>query len=106
MFYLPLRVFRQVNDVDVDVALAYISDGNSKPGAVIIGNLNTAGGGGARQRSSPRYTLWVNGAVAWKYVLTSPGPEYSRVAKTVPIDATSSPQYISRKRTKPEITST
>jgi hypothetical protein len=47
MVYLPLRVFRQVNDVDVDVALAYMSDGNSKVGAVTIGNLNTTGGGGA-----------------------------------------------------------
>ena len=78
MFYLPIRAFRQVNDVNV--ALAYMSDDSSKAGAVTIENLDTAGGGGARQRSSLRYTLWVNGAVAWKYVLTSPGPEYSRVA--------------------------
>lgn len=75
MFYLPIRAFRQVNDVDV--ALAYMSDGNSKAGAVTIENLDTAGGRGARRRSSLRCTLWVNGVVAWKYVLTSPGPEFS-----------------------------
>jgi hypothetical protein len=54
-----------------------MSDGNSKAGAVTIENPDTAGGGGARQRSSLQYTLWVNGVVAWKYVLMSPGPEFS-----------------------------
>jgi hypothetical protein len=75
MFYLQIRAFRQVSDVGV--ALAYMSDSNSKAGAVTIENLDTAGGGGAQRRSSLRYTLWVNGAVAWKYVLTSLGPEFS-----------------------------
>lgn len=78
MFYLPIRAFRQVNDVDVALALAlaYMSNGNSKAGAVTIENLDTTSGG-ARQWNSLRYALWVNGAVAWKYVLTSPGPEFS-----------------------------
>jgi len=45
MFYLQIRAFRQVSDVGV--ALAYMSDSNSKAGAVTIENLDTAGGGGA-----------------------------------------------------------
>jgi len=45
MFYLQIRAFRQVSDVGV--ALAYMSDSNSKAGAVTIENLDTTGGGGA-----------------------------------------------------------
>lgn len=65
MFYLPLRTFKQVDGQDV--AIKYLPDGNSKVGVVRVENLQ--GGSG----SVLRYTLWIDGAVAWEYVLTSPG---------------------------------
>jgi alkaline phosphatase D len=72
MFYLPLRTFRQVDEEDV--AIKYLPDGNSKVGAVEIRNLE--GKAPRDQKSMLRYTLWVDGEVAWEYVLTSPAPGY------------------------------
>lgn len=67
MFYLPFRTFRQVDGQDVSIK--YIPDGNSKVGVVELQNL----AGKGSQRSVLRYTLWVDGVVAWEYMLTSPG---------------------------------
>lgn len=70
MFYLPFRTFRQIDEEDVSIK--YLPDGNSKVGAIEIRNLE----GKSDQRSVLRYTLWVDGDVAWEYVLTSPAPGY------------------------------
>jgi alkaline phosphatase D len=67
MFYLPIRTFRQIDGQDVTIK--YLPDGNSKVGVVELENLK----GGGVQRSQLRYTLWVDGVVAWEYLLTSPG---------------------------------
>lgn len=71
MFYLPFRTFRQIDEEDI--AIKYIPDGNSKVGAIDITNLEGVG----QQRSLLKYSLWIDGKVAWKYTLTSPGPEFA-----------------------------
>ncbi|KAK5207348.1 hypothetical protein LTR41_006917 [Exophiala xenobiotica] len=65
MFYLPFRTFKQVDDEDV--AIKYLPDGNSKVGVIELRNL-----AGESQRSLLRYSLYVDGEVAWEYALTSP----------------------------------
>ena len=70
MFYLPFRTFRQVDDEDV--AIKYIPDGNSKFGVIDLDNIE----GGHDGLSLLKYTLYVDGKVAWAYTLTSPGPEW------------------------------
>ena len=70
MFYLPFRTFRQIDDEDV--VIKYLPDGNSKIGVVEIANLEGMG----QQRSLMKYSLYVDGKVAWEYTLTSPEPEY------------------------------
>ena len=70
MFYLPFRTFQQIDEEDV--AIKYLPDGNSKIGAVDITNLEGVG----QQRSLLKYSLYVDGKVAWEYTLTSPGPEF------------------------------
>jgi alkaline phosphatase D len=75
MFYLPIRTFRQVDDQDVTIK--YLPDGNSKVGVVELENLK----GGGVQRSQLRYTLWIDGAVAWEYLLTSPGTYFEGYRK-------------------------
>ena len=71
MFYLPFRTFRQIDEEDV--AIKYLPDGNSKIGVIDITNLEGVG----QQRSLLKYSLWIDGEVAWEYTLTSPGPEFS-----------------------------
>lgn len=93
MFYLPFRTFRQVDGEDVKIK--YMPDGNSKVGVVEINNFASAaaarrsggmkradGGGDVGQRSVLKYTLWVDGEVAWEYVLTSPGPGFGKGKKS------------------------
>ena len=70
MFYLPFRTFKQVDGEDVPIK--YIPEGNAKVGKVEIENLERSG----RQKSLLRYTLYVDGKPTWKYVLTSPAPEF------------------------------
>jgi alkaline phosphatase D len=70
MFYLPFPTFRQIDEEDV--AIKYLPDGNSKIGAIEIINLEGVG----QQRSLMKYSLYVDGKVAWEYTLTSPGPEF------------------------------
>jgi alkaline phosphatase D len=70
MFYLPFRTFRQIDDEDV--AIKYLPDGNSKIGAIEMTNLK----GVDQQRSLMKYSLYVDGKVAWEYMLTSPPPEF------------------------------
>lgn len=65
MFYLPFRTFKQVDDEDV--AINYLPDGNSKVGVVNIQNLV-----GNAQRSLLKYSLYIDGELAWEYTLTSP----------------------------------
>ncbi|EXJ93985.1 hypothetical protein A1O1_02378 [Capronia coronata CBS 617.96] len=65
MFYLPLRTFKQVDEEDV--AIKYLPDGNSKVGVVEIQNL-----AGEVQRSLLKYSLYIDGSLAWEYTLTSP----------------------------------
>lgn len=67
MFYLPFRTFRQIDDQDV--AIKYLPDGNSKVGVVEIRKLT-----GEVQRSLLRYSLYIDGGLAWEYTLTSPAP--------------------------------
>lgn len=69
MFYLPFRTFRQVDEEDVTIK--YIPDGNSKLGIVHLEGVE-----GDRVKSLMRYSLWVDGRVAWEYVLTSPAEEF------------------------------
>jgi alkaline phosphatase D len=71
MFYLPFRSFRPIDEQDV--AIKYVPDGNSKIGLVEITNLE----GGGEQKSLLKYTLYVDGKIAWEYTLTSPGPEFN-----------------------------
>ena len=84
MFYLPFRTFRAVDGQDVTIK--YWPDGNSKIGVVELQNLagensallflfradNTMLGVGA-QKSLLKYSLYVDGRIAWEYTLTSPG---------------------------------
>ncbi|KIX09218.1 uncharacterized protein Z518_00297 [Rhinocladiella mackenziei CBS 650.93] len=65
MFYLPFRTFKQIDDEDVTIK--YIPDGNNKIGVVEIQNL-----AGEVQRSLLKYSLYIDGALAWEYALTSP----------------------------------
>ena len=70
MFYLPFRTFQHTDEEDV--AIKYLPDGNSKIGVVDVTNLEGVG----QQRSLLKYSLYVDGKVAWEYTLTSPGPEF------------------------------
>jgi alkaline phosphatase D len=67
MFYLPFRTFKQVDDEDV--AIQYLPDGNSKVGVVELQNLRGKG-----PESALKYSLFVDGKLAWNYTLTSPSP--------------------------------
>ncbi|KAJ4613605.1 hypothetical protein HRR85_003907 [Exophiala dermatitidis] len=77
MFYLPFRTFKQIDEEDV--AIKYLPDGNSKVGVLEIKNLH-----GELQRSLLKYSLYIDGKLAWEYALTSPAvgsspqPSYSR----------------------------
>lgn len=70
MFYLPIRTFKQTDGQDV--AIQYMPDGNSKVGAIDIRNLEGTGD----QKSLLKYSLWIDGKVAWEYTLTSPAPGF------------------------------
>lgn len=70
MFYLPIRTFRQIDEQDVSIK--YLPDGNSKIGAIDLQNLAGVG----QQKSLMRYSLYVDGKVAWEYTLTSPAPSF------------------------------
>ncbi len=67
MFYLPVRTYWEVEGED-DVCIKYIPDGNSKFGAV---ELERVKGG---EQGILRFRLFVDGAEAWEYVLTTPPP--------------------------------
>ena len=71
MFYLPFRTFKQIDGEDV--AIKYLPDGNSKFGVIDIKNLEGKGD----QRSLFKYSLWIDGKVAWEYTLTSPAPAFN-----------------------------
>ena len=71
MFYLPFRTFEQIDEEDI--AIKYLPDGNSKIGVVQIQNLEGLGA----QRSLLKYSLYIDGKVAWEYTLTSPAPEFN-----------------------------
>ena len=63
MFYLPVRTYWEIEGED-DVCVKYIPDGNSKFGAVELENVGEQG--------LLRFRLFVDGAEAWDYVLTTP----------------------------------
>jgi alkaline phosphatase D len=68
MFYLPVRSYWEVpGPENIDIAIKYLPDGNSKFGAVEIQNL--PGGG----QSVLKYRLFIDGVEAWSHVLTTPG---------------------------------
>lgn len=67
MFYLPFRTFKQVDDGDV--TLAYFPDGNSKLGAVEISPSEFKPGVASSSRL--KYTLWIDGSIAWSHTLHS-----------------------------------
>lgn len=73
MFYLPVRTFKQIDDEDI--ALEYIPDGNSKLGVIDIAPIKAKDGILA---SMLKYTLWVDGKVAWEYSIRSPGKYRTR----------------------------
>lgn len=67
MFYLPIRTFKQIDDEDI--ALAYFPDGNSKVGSIEISpSQNTLG---SAFSSRLKYTLWIDGSIAWSHILHS-----------------------------------
>ncbi|KAJ5104710.1 hypothetical protein NUU61_002057 [Penicillium alfredii] len=75
MFYLPVRSYRQTDDEDVTVK--YAPDGNSKFGLIDIADdvedLDPAAPAPVPLRSSVlTYSLYVDGAIVWKYRLSVP----------------------------------
>lgn len=77
MFYLPFRTFKQADDEDV--AIKYLPDGNSKVGVLDIQNL-----AGEAQRSLLKYSLYIDGSLAWEYTLTSPASGSTQKKRTWP----------------------
>ena len=69
-FYLPTPTFKQI---DNDIVLAYYPFGNSKLGSI---DIVPARGGEPKVKSILKYTLFIDGEVAWEYTLSSPSPEY------------------------------
>lgn len=65
MFYLPTRTYREVEGED-EICIKYVPDGNSKFGAVEIEEVE----GG--EQSLLRFKLFVDGMMAWEYVLMTP----------------------------------
>lgn len=65
MFYLPTRTYREVEGQD-EICIKYVPDGNSKFGAIEIEEVE----GG--EQSLLRFKLFVDGALAWEYVLMTP----------------------------------
>lgn len=62
-FYLPIRTYKQLDDSDV--LLKYIPDGNSKFGAIEIDSTSS-------EQAVLVYKLYVEGKLAWSWVLTAP----------------------------------
>lgn len=70
-FYLPAHPFKETDQEDV--TLKYLPDGNSKVGHVDIMN----GKRGGAHTSLLKFTLYIDGKVAWEHTLSSPSPEYT-----------------------------
>ncbi|KAI5789043.1 PhoD-like phosphatase-domain-containing protein [Geopyxis carbonaria] len=69
-FYLPVRTYQQRDASDVMVK--YVPDGNVKWGQVEVETEES-------EQSVLRYSLWVDGEVHWKWVLTAPAKGRRRV---------------------------
>ncbi|KAI9889992.1 MAG: hypothetical protein M1814_004610 [Vezdaea aestivalis] len=66
MFYLPVRTYWQSKGDEEDEKIAYLPDGNSKFSVVDVSRLREG------EKGKLKLRLFVDGAEAWNYTVTSP----------------------------------
>lgn len=67
MFYLPFRSYWETDgEEEEEIGIKYIPDGNSKFGAVELGQFNGS------DRGLLRFRLFIEGKESWQHVVTTP----------------------------------